>query len=290
MATNERDLLQRYLRWRRPFEVAAWVAFFVANAAINTEVATLDLRRMGLRFGAWEPAVWEWTSAAVWLVLVPVIVAFERRVPLHFGVLRRNLPWHLLASIAVSVVHVTGMFSLRIAIYATRGAQYNPGNWARELFYEYLKDGRTYLLVLVVVATYRLVLLRLQGEARLLEAPDAGPAMGPIERPDRFLVRKLGKEFLLPARDIEWLQAWGNYVNLRVRERDYPLRSTMAAIEARLDPVRFARVHRSYIVNLDQVAEIEPTDGGDARIKMKDGSYVPCSRRYRDELRARAAV
>jgi DNA-binding LytR/AlgR family response regulator len=110
----------------------------------------------------------------------------------------------------------------------------------------------------------------------------------PIDRPERFLVRKLGKEFLLPANEIEWLQAQGNYVNLRVRSRDYPLRSTMAAIESRLDPAQFVRVHRSYIVRLDQVQEIEPTEGGDARITMKDGSVVPCSRRYRDELRSRA--
>jgi DNA-binding LytR/AlgR family response regulator len=48
-------------------------------------------------------------------------------------------------------------------------------------------------------------------------------------------------------------------------------------------------VHRSYIVNLDEVAEIEPTDGGDARIKMKDGSIVPCSRRYREGLKRVAA-
>ena len=63
----------------------------------------------------------------------------------------------------------------------------------------------------------------------------------------------------------------------------------MAAIEARLDPARFVRVHRSYIVNLDCIVEIEPTDGGDARIKMKDGSVVPCSRRSREELRTRGA-
>jgi DNA-binding LytR/AlgR family response regulator len=106
-----------------------------------------------------------------------------------------------------------------------------------------------------------------------------------VEKPQRFLVKKLGKEFLLPANDIEWIQAWGNYVNLRVRGHDYPMRSTMAAIEARLDATRFARVHRSYIVNLDQVTQIEPSDSGDATVRMKDGATVPCSRRYRDDLR-----
>ena len=110
---------------------------------------------------------------------------------------------------------------------------------------------------------------------------DSSTTTGPIV----FAVRKLGKEFLVAANDIEVLQASGNYVNLRVRGREYPLRSTMAAIEPRLDPARFVRVHRSYMVNLDHVAEIEPLDTGDARLTMHDGSRVPCSRRYREALR-----
>src|SRR5690606_383646 len=111
------------------------------------------------------------------------------------------------------------------------------------------------------------------------EAPPPAPP-----RPERFLVRKLRKEFLVAATDIEWLQAQGNYVGLRVRGHDYLLRSTLADFLQQLDPARFARVHRSYAVNLDQIAEIEPLDAGDARLRMKDGSQVPCSRRYRDAL------
>ena len=127
---------------------------------------------------------------------------------------------------------------------------------------------------------------RLQGEASLLDAPDDdAPPVEPIERPERFLVRKLGREFLVPAADIESLQAAGNYVNLRVRGREYPLRSTIAAIEARLDPRRFRRVHRSHIVNLDHVASIEPLETGDARVHLRDGQIVPVSRRYLGVLR-----
>ena len=109
--------------------------------------------------------------------------------------------------------------------------------------------------------------------------------MEPVERPDRFLVRKLGKEFLLAANDIEFLQASGNYINLRVRGRDYPLRATMAGLEPRLDPARFLRVHRSYMINLDCLAEIEPLETGDARLLMTDGTRLPCSRRYRAALK-----
>ncbi|MBL0163281.1 MAG: LytTR family transcriptional regulator [Xanthomonadales bacterium] len=90
------------------------------------------------------------------------------------------------------------------------------------------------------------------------------------------------------AADIEWLQASGNYVNLRVNGRDYPLRSTIASIEDRLNARQFMRVHRSFIVNLDRIASIEPLGTGDACLHMKDAATVPCSRRYRADLRQRA--
>jgi DNA-binding LytR/AlgR family response regulator len=89
------------------------------------------------------------------------------------------------------------------------------------------------------------------------------------------------------ARDIEWLEAAENYVNLHVRGRVYPLRSTMSAIQERLDPQCFVRVHRSHIVNLDFLDQIEPLDTGDARLVLKDGSRVPCSRKYRGMLGTR---
>ncbi len=111
-----------------------------------------------------------------------------------------------------------------------------------------------------------------------------------MDRPERFLIRKLGREFLVAANDIEWLQAAGNYVNLRVRGHDYPLRSTIAGIESRLDPRLFARIHRSYVVALDHVVSIEPLDTGDARVHLRDGTTLPCSRRYRQDLRARTGA
>jgi DNA-binding LytR/AlgR family response regulator len=139
------------------------------------------------------------------------------------------------------------------------------------------------------VLSYRLLLLRLQGEARVLDAPEASAVTPPAPpepagRPERFLVRKLRREFLIAANDIEWLQAEGNYVGLHVNGHDYLLRSTLTDFLGQLDPARFVRVHRSYAVNLDRIAEIEPQESGDARLKMKGGGQVPCSRRYREAL------
>lgn len=278
-------LLERYQPYRRIAEVGFWVVNTCLFAILNSIVVVLDFRRAHVDIATWQPVVWEWSSNLVILALVPAVIAFERRVPLHFETLRRNLPIHALASVVFSVVHVLAMVGLRKLAYAWQGGDYDFGNWPRELFYEYLKDWRTYAGILLIVGTYRLLLLRLQGEARLLDAPDEGPAVEPVERPERFLVRKLGKEFLVAANDIEFLQASGNYVNLRVRGRDYPLRATMAGIEPRMDPARFVRVHRSYMVNLDCLAEIEPLETGDARLLMRDGTKLPCSRRYRGALR-----
>jgi len=288
--TPSHDVYGRYVPWRQTFEVGFWVAVTLFNGVANSITVLMDVRRSGLDFADWEPAVWEGSSGLTWLALAPLIVWFTRRFPLHWDTWRRQLPWHVMASVVVSLLHVLGMVGLRMLAYGMQGMDYDFGPWPAGLGYEYLKDVRTYALIVIILEFYRLLLRRMQGEASLLEAPDEGAPVDPVDRPERFLVRKLGREFLVAANDIEWLQASGNYVNLRVRGHDYPLRSTIAGIEERLDPSRFARIHRSYIVNLDHLASIEPLDTGDARVHLKDGSVLPCSRRQRDALRGRVGA
>lgn len=289
MADTTPALLQRYLAHRRRYEIALILLFVLFETVANTLVAQLEVRRES-DLALWKPAVWEISSSLLWLAIIPLVLTFDRRWPLDGGQLRRHLPRHVLLTVPVSLLHVVGMVGLRHLAYAAMGEAYRFGHWPSELFYEYLKDARSYALILAIFYFYRLVLLRLQGEVRVLAAPDIGPPVEPLERPDRFLVKKLGKEFLIAAGDIEWLEAQGNYINLHVRGRSYPLRATMAAIEGQLDATRFLRVHRSHIVNLDHLAEIVPLDTGDAQLKLRDGSVVPCSRRYRAALRARGAA
>lgn len=286
MAVSSTDLLQRYQRWRRVAEPGFWIVLTLMQASVNSWLAWIDLQRTGVDTAFWEVAVWEWSSNLVLLALVPVVILAEQYRPLHLVFQRQNLRWHLAASLVYSLVHVAAMVALRKLAYWRQGSHYDFGAWWRELPYEYLKDVRAYFLVLLAVGFYRLLLMRWQGEATLLGEPDEGPAVEPVQQPERFLVRKLGKDFLLPAVEIEWIQAWGNYVNLHVRGHDYPLRSTMAAIERRLDGKRFVRVHRSYIVNLDFVQAIVPLESGDARAVLSTGGDVPVSRRYREALKS----
>jgi hypothetical protein len=226
-----------------------------------------------------------------------VFVAIERRLaPLLPGRWVRFVAGHVLASVAISVVHVAGMFAVRSLVYAMAGGRYDFGGWTGQWGYEYLKDVRVYVSIVFGIWAYRLFMLRLQGEARVLDAPEAAAQPSaepespgtPAARPERFLVRKLRREFLIAATDIDWLQAEGNYVGLHVNGHDYLLRATLTDFLTQLDPARFVRVHRSHAVNLGRIKEIEPLDGGDARLHMHDGTTVPCSRRYRDALRAGA--
>ena len=285
MSSSSTGMLERYQRYRHVIEPGFWLLFWCTEAATNSSVSWLEQLRQIHHAEWWQPVVWEWSSCMVLLLLVPAVIGFEKRLPLRWGVMRQHLPWHFVASLVFCLIHVCAMVLIRKLAYLSQQQNYEFGNWWHELGYEYLKDVRTYFYIIFIVSFYRLLVLRWQGEASLLQEPDEGQPVDPIERPERFLVRTLGKEFLLPASEIEWIQAWGNYVNLHVRGHDYPLRSTMAAIEQRIDPKRFVRVHRSYIANLDFVTEIEPLESGDARAKLRDGQVIPVSRRYRDELR-----
>ena len=276
---------ERFLPWKRWFEIGFWGLNAMVGAIFSSVTVVMDIHKVGLHFADWEPVVWECSSHLMWLAMVWPIAWFTRRYPFHWDTWRRQLPRQLLFSVAVSVMHGSGMVGLRMLAYRWMGSHYDFGDWPKGLFYEYLKDVRGYFWCVLLIELYRLAMRRLQGEASLLAPPDEGQPLESVDRPERFLVRKLGRDFLVATDEVEWIRAAGNYVNLRVRGHDYPLRSTMTEIAARLDPDRFARIQRSYIVNLAQVASIEPIDGGEARIHLKDGTTLPCSRTYRAALR-----
>ncbi|KAF1005619.1 MAG: Transcriptional regulatory protein BtsR [Luteibacter sp.] len=281
--------LARAHRRRRWLLVIFWVVIFGSSALSGTITGRIDADRYHVEAATWQIATAETSSSLVSLLILPFLLIACDRWPLHADTWRRRLPFYVLGSMLWCALHVTGMDLLRMLVFHLKGVPYDPGDLALQAVYEYLKDVRTFFMIVAVEHLVEWFGRRLRGEASLLVAPEEGLPVEPVDRPERFLVRKLGQDFLVATADIEWAQASGNYVNLRVRGRDYPLRSTLAALESRLDPAVFVRVHRSYLVRLAQVTSIEPLDGGDARLHMADGSQLPCSRRYREALRAAAA-
>ena len=102
---------------------------------------------------------------------------------------------------------------------------------------------------------------------------------------DRLWVTLAGRSVLLQTSQIDWVEAEGNYARLHVGERSCLIRETMAALEERLDPRQFLRVHRSAIVNLARVKELKPWFRGNYLIRLTTGAEVQLSRRYRDRMK-----
>ena len=100
----------------------------------------------------------------------------------------------------------------------------------------------------------------------------------------RIVLRDGSRVLLFDQRDIDWLSADGDYVRVHVKGRNYLVRHTMNAMESRLDPQQFARVHRSTIVNVSRVAEIRRRGERDFHVVLTDGTRIRMSRAYRARL------
>lgn len=262
-----------------------WLLLFFGSAVANVVVGYMHAARDGGAFEWLSTVIDEMSSATVSLLLLAVLIRLAARWPLHADTWRQRLPAYLVGALAWWLLHVSGMVLLRHALHALAGSTYTYGPWPTQWLYELFKDLQTYATLVCAVHALAWFGRRRQGEAALLDAPDEGAPVTPVQRPAHFLVRKLGKEFLVATADIEYVQAASNYVNLRVRGHDYPLRITMAALEQRLDPDVFLRSHRSWLVNRTCLRSIEPLEGGEALLHMADGGRVPCSRRQLPLLR-----
>lgn len=106
-------------------------------------------------------------------------------------------------------------------------------------------------------------------------------------RSDRLVVKSGGRLFFLRVDEIDWVEAAGNYVRLHVGTTSHLLRETMNAIEGRLDPEKFFRIHRSRIVNIERIQELQPWLNGEYAVLLRTGTRLTLSRGYREKLQER---
>jgi two-component system LytT family response regulator len=108
----------------------------------------------------------------------------------------------------------------------------------------------------------------------------------PQSRPaqDRLLVSEDGRILFIPTRDIELIQAAGKYVKIFTRGHCHLARQSLRDVEARLDKKLFVRVHRSTIINVEQIVELHPHFHGDCEVVLKRGTRVTLSRRFRSRM------
>lgn len=121
--------------------------------------------------------------------------------------------------------------------------------------------------------------------AALRDAGRAAPA-GEEREPylDRVVVKSGGRIFFLSVAEIDWIEAADNYVRLHAGRESHLVQGALGRLEGRLDPKLFLRVHRSTIVNVTRIKELQPLFHGEYAIKLAGGGELTSSRGYRDRL------
>lgn len=105
------------------------------------------------------------------------------------------------------------------------------------------------------------------------------------EYPERLVLKTAGRVFFIKTSDIDWIEAAGNYVKLHIGRDAHLLRETMNKIETKMNPEKFLRIHRSSLVNIDRIKELNPLFNGDYLVILQDKTELTLSRNYHDRLR-----
>jgi two-component system, LytTR family, response regulator len=100
----------------------------------------------------------------------------------------------------------------------------------------------------------------------------------------RLVIKTQGRVVLVDMDDIDWVEAAGNYIELKTSGGCYPVRDGITRFSEKLDSGQFARIHRSVIVNLRKIRELQPCNRGEYMVVLKDGKQLSCSRSYRARL------
>lgn len=279
--------LQHFQRYKLRYEILLISLYLFINNTLNATSVVMEAKRNNqeLPFALWEPFSWEYTSALSSLIIFPFIVFLLKKYPFNWQAIKRSLMIYFAASIAFSFSHVGLMVLGRELIYGIQGLNYDFGDFWYEMFYEYRKDLWGFIFFVVVIYAYQFIVSRLQGEANPIvegEREQAPTKQVPI---DRLLVKKLGKEFIIKVENVEWLESSGNYVNLYIDDRIYPLRATMTQLVTQLENKGFCRIHRSFAVRLDAIESITPLASGDSEIRMQSGKQLQLSRRYKEAFK-----
>jgi len=106
----------------------------------------------------------------------------------------------------------------------------------------------------------------------------------PTKYVSRFPVRTGSRIQIVPAEEIDWIGASGDYAELHAHGRAYLIRETMNSLEQKLDAARFLRIHRSKIIRSDRIQELRPIDNREYFVKLADGSEHRSSRTYSNRL------
>jgi two-component system LytT family response regulator len=101
---------------------------------------------------------------------------------------------------------------------------------------------------------------------------------------ERLVIKTGGRVFFLATEEVDWIEAEGNYVSVHTAKKSYLLRETISSLETQLDPKKFIRIHRSTIVNISRIRELQSWSHGEYHVILYNGKELTLSRNYRENL------
>ncbi|HLM59736.1 MAG TPA: LytTR family DNA-binding domain-containing protein [Pyrinomonadaceae bacterium] len=101
---------------------------------------------------------------------------------------------------------------------------------------------------------------------------------------ERLVVKTGGRIIFLKTTEVDWIQADDKYAHLHTNGKSHLVRQTLGALEAQLDPQKFVRIHRSAIVNIERIKELQPMFAGDHTVVLENDTKLTLSRSYKNKL------
>jgi two-component system LytT family response regulator len=224
--------------------------------------------------------------------LLPDLVLLDVRMPGMGGLdVARALTGHV-----PFIIFVTAYDEYALSAFDVHAIDYLLKPVERERFVVAIERARGLVANTTAAQRHERLLALVHGESAVVSESDRRPqlsdASAPVPAgaadqagyPRRFLIKNDGQMYFVAVDDIDWVEAYGNYVRLHVGKGVHLIRETLGNIERKLDPTCFARVHRSSIVNLDRVARMDLWGAGDYVVLLRDGTRLKLSRWYRSRI------
>jgi len=278
-----------------------WLSFWTVLGLAFAAQVFLAGQRLGQPSDTWGQAIRislpDWY---VWGLFALLIARLKQRVPIDAVSWGYNFAFHVAASLLVALAHFAISVPLQTLLQLVAGEPRHITYFVNNFATLYLWNVVVYWSILAGVHArdyrrdireHRLRAAELEARLQELHATAALAEEPPVRRhPERLLVMDDGRSFFVRTAEVDWIEAARNYVRLHAGDRVHTVRTTLAALEARMDPERFRRISRSALVNLDRVREVQPWFHGDAIVILESGARVTLSRRYRRNLLAPASL
>jgi two-component system LytT family response regulator len=210
--------------------------------------------------------------------LVPDLVFLDVQMPGLSGV---EVVREIGAERMPATIFVTAYDQYAIQAFDVAAVDYLVKPFDDERFEQAFRRARRHLTLAGLDRLRGQLLAMLQGSPAPAKEPSGG---SPAARPDHILVERRGTVEAVPVAAIDYIVASGPYARLQVGDRRHVVRESMRALEARLDSLRFLRIHRSVIVRLELVQSLERTPSGEVMARLRTGVRLRVSRSRRAAL------